>query len=125
MTQRRLPPEVNRILFVRNLPYKLTAEDLYDLFGKYGCVCPRGVISVVSHAHMYNRAIRQIRIGSASDNKGTAYVVYEDIYDAKTACDHLSGFNVLGRYLVCLYHNPGRVAAAAASRNASATNGTS
>lgn len=35
---------------------------------------------------------------------GTAYVVYEDIWDAKNACDHLSGFNVCNRYLVVLYY---------------------
>ena len=32
----RLPPEVNRILFVKNLPFKITAEEMYDIFGKYG-----------------------------------------------------------------------------------------
>ncbi|EGG23019.1 RNA recognition motif-containing protein RRM [Cavenderia fasciculata] len=37
---------------------------------------------------------------------GTAFVVYDDIYDAKTACDHLSGYNLGGRYLVVLYHQP-------------------
>ncbi|XP_078482938.1 splicing factor 3B subunit 6-like [Ciona intestinalis] len=85
----RLPPEVHRILYVRNLPYKITAEEMYDIFGKYG-------------------AIRQIRLGSTTDTKGTAYVVYEDIFDAKNACDHLSGFNVCNRYLVVLYYNPNR-----------------
>jgi len=85
----RLPPEVNRILYVRNLPYKITAEEMYDIFGKYG-------------------AIRQIRTGTTSDTKGTAYIVYEDIFDAKNACDHLSGFNVCNRYLVVLYYNPNR-----------------
>ncbi|CAK8685060.1 splicing factor 3B subunit 6-like [Clavelina lepadiformis] len=85
----RLPPEVNRILYVRNLPYKITAEEMYDIFGKYG-------------------ALRQIRIGTTTDTKGTAYVVYEDIFDAKNACDHLSGFNVCNRYLVVLYYNPNR-----------------
>ncbi len=35
---------------------------------------------------------------------GTAFVVYEDIFDAKNACDHLSGFNVCNRYLVVLYY---------------------
>lgn len=34
--QIRLPPEVNRILYIRNLPYKITAEEMYDIFGKYG-----------------------------------------------------------------------------------------
>ena len=85
----RLPPEVNRILYVRNLPYKteeaLSTEEIYDIFGKYG-------------------AIRQIRIGNRPDTRGTAFVVYEDIYDAKNAVDHLSGFNVSGRYLIVLYY---------------------
>merc|ERR1719337_451271 len=85
----RLPPEVNRILYVRNLPYKISPDELYDIFGKYG-------------------SIRQIRKGTAPDTKGTAFVVYDDIYDAKNAMDHLSGFNVAGRYLVLLYYNPTR-----------------
>ena len=34
--------------------------------------------------------------------------VYEDIFDAKQACDHLSGFNVAGRYLVVLYYQASR-----------------
>ncbi|XP_055328484.1 splicing factor 3B subunit 6-like [Paramacrobiotus metropolitanus] len=81
----RLPPEVNRILYVRNLPYKISAEDMYDIFGKYG-------------------PIRQIRVGNTPETRGTAFVVYEDIFDAKNACDHLSGFNVCNRYLVVLYY---------------------
>mmetsp|Transcript_36249 Transcript_36249/g.82613 ORF Transcript_36249/g.82613 Transcript_36249/m.82613 type:complete len:132 (+) Transcript_36249:34-429(+) len=81
----RLPPEVNRVLYVRNLPFKITTEELYDLFGRYG-------------------ALRQIRRGNSKDTKGTAFVVYEDIYDAKNACDNLSGFNVMDRYLICLYY---------------------
>merc|ERR1712179_446228 len=85
----KLPPEVNRILYVRNLPYKITTEEIYDIFGKFG-------------------ALRQVRLGIQPDTKGTAYVVYEDIHDAKNACDHLSGFNVCNRYLVVLYYNPTR-----------------
>ncbi|XP_036062922.1 splicing factor 3B subunit 6-like [Onychomys torridus] len=73
----RLPPEVNRILYIRNLPYRITAEEMYDIFGKYG-------------------PIRQIRVGNTPETRGTAYVVYED---------HLSGFNVCNRYLVVLYYN--------------------
>ena len=90
----RLPPEVNRILYVRHLPYKteeaLSTEEIYDIFGKYG-------------------AIRQIRIGNRPDTRGTAFVVYEDIYDAKNAVDHLSGFNVCGRYLIVLYFQAARM----------------
>ena len=88
--QSRLPPEVNRILYVRNLPFKITAEELYAIFGKYG-------------------AVYQIRLGDrGKDTRGTAFVVYEDIYDAKAAVDHLSGFNVGGRYLVVLYYQPAK-----------------
>ena len=79
----RLPPEVNRVLYVRNLPYKITSEEMYDIFGKYG-------------------AIRQIRVGNTPETRGTAFVVYEDIFDAKNACDHLSGFNVCNRWVSIL-----------------------
>lgn len=82
----RLPPEVNRILYVRNLPYKMSSEEFYDVFGRFG-------------------SIRQIRKGSTPETKGTAFVVYDDVYDAKMAMDSLSGFNVDGRYLVLLYYN--------------------
>lgn len=47
----RLPPEVNRILYVRNLPYKITSDEMYDIFGKYG-------------------AIRQIRVGNTLETRG-------------------------------------------------------
>ena len=63
---------------------------MYDIFGKYG-------------------ALRQIRLGTAVDTRGTAFVVYEDIFDAKNAVDHLSGFNVCGRYLVVLYFAAARM----------------
>lgn len=57
----------------------------YDIFGKYG-------------------AIRQIRVGNTPETRGTAFVVYEDIFDAKNACDHLSGFNVCNRlaFVICI-----------------------
>jgi pre-mRNA branch site protein p14 len=47
---------------------------MYDIFGKYG-------------------ASRQIALGPKGHTRATAFVVYEDIYDAKNAVDHLSGFN--------------------------------
>ena len=48
--------------------------------------------------------------GCTKDTRGTAYVVYEDIYDAKAAADHLSGFNVANRYLIVLFYAPARQA---------------
>eukprot|EP00532_Pseudo-nitzschia_australis_P012651 CAMPEP_0168227864 /NCGR_PEP_ID=MMETSP0140_2-20121125/14301_1 /TAXON_ID=44445 /ORGANISM="Pseudo-nitzschia australis, Strain 10249 10 AB" /LENGTH=88 /DNA_ID=CAMNT_0008159301 /DNA_START=161 /DNA_END=427 /DNA_ORIENTATION=+ len=58
----------------------MTTEELYGIFGKYG-------------------AVFQIRMGEKhKDTRGTAFVVYEDIYDAKAAVDHLSGFNVAGKF---------------------------
>ncbi|KAI9185788.1 hypothetical protein LWI28_010646 [Acer negundo] len=81
----RLPPEVNRALYVRNFPFNTSSEEIYDIFGKYG-------------------AIRQIRIGTSKDTHDTAFVVYEDIYDAKIVVDHLSGFNVANRYLIVLFY---------------------
>lgn len=36
--QIRLPPEVNRVLYIRNLPYKITSDEMYDIFGKYGAI---------------------------------------------------------------------------------------
>ncbi|KAL2608773.1 hypothetical protein R1flu_027346 [Riccia fluitans] len=86
----RLPPELNRVLYVRNLPFNISSEEMYDIFGKYG-------------------AIRQIRIGDNKDTRGTAFVVYEDIYDAKNAVDHLSGFNVANRYLIVLYYQQAKM----------------
>ena len=66
---------------------------MFDIFGKYG-------------------AIRQIRLGDKQETRGSAFIVYEDIYDAKNALDHLSGFNVCGRYLIVLYYQQQRMAKA-------------
>ncbi|OAA73248.1 pre-mRNA branch site protein p14 [Cordyceps fumosorosea ARSEF 2679] len=71
--------------------YNVTPEELFDLFGKFG-------------------PIRQVRQGIATATKGTAFVVYEDVIDAKQACDKLNGFNFQNRYLVVLYHQPDKMA---------------
>ncbi|KLO19869.1 RNA-binding domain-containing protein [Schizopora paradoxa] len=92
--QTKVPPGANRILFIKNLPYSITGEDLYDLFLRYG-------------------NIRQIRIGNAAKTKGTAFVVYEDVMNAKNALEHLNGFHLQERYIVVLYHMPTRQDAAA------------
>lgn len=47
--------------------------------------------------------------GVGKDTRGTAFVVYEDIYDAKNAVDHLSGFNVANRYLIVLYYQQAKM----------------
>ena len=86
----RLPPEVNRIIYVRNLPPKATPEELYDIFGKYG-------------------AIRQIRKGNTARTRGCAFIIYEDIFEAKEAVDKLNGFNVAGKYLICLYYQQAKI----------------
>lgn len=78
---------------MKNLSYTVTNEEIYELFGKFG-------------------PVRQIRQGTAANTKGTAYVVYEDIMDAKAALDRLNGFNFQNRYLVgawlsaILHRNP-------------------
>ncbi|KAH7081928.1 hypothetical protein BKA63DRAFT_404822, partial [Paraphoma chrysanthemicola] len=89
-----IAPEVNRALFVKNLSFNVTPEELFDLFGKFG-------------------PVRQIRQGIANNTKGTAFVVYEDVMDAKSACDKLNGFNFQNRYLVVLYHQPDKMIKAA------------
>lgn len=63
--QAKLPPGANRILFVKNLNYQITGDDLYDLFGRYG-------------------SIRQVRIGNESKTKGTAFVVFDDVMDVRS-----------------------------------------
>jgi pre-mRNA branch site protein p14 len=46
--------------------------------------------------------------GCEKKTRGTAFVVYEDIFDAKRAQEGLSGFNVQNRYLIVLYWNKKR-----------------
>lgn len=65
------------MLFVKNLNYNITGEDLYDLFGRYG-------------------SIRQIRLGNDTKTKGTAFVVFEDVMDVSA----LASLPLLG-FLLC------------------------
>ena len=80
-----LSHNANRILYVRNLPYMMDGQDLYDLFGAYG-------------------PIRQIRIGNIPKTVTTAYVVFEDVLDAQAAKDALNGYTMGSRYLIVQYH---------------------
>lgn len=79
--------------------YNVTPEELFELFGKYGPI--RYVAPPFSCRLRCTDVPRsQVRQGIASNTKGTAFVVYEDVMDAKQACDKLNGFNFQGRYLV-------------------------
>ncbi|KAL0241313.1 hypothetical protein GEMRC1_006548 [Eukaryota sp. GEM-RC1] len=78
---------VNRILFVRNLPHSATHEELFELFGQFG-------------------PIRQLRLGVERNTRGTCFVVYEELEDARVAVKKLSGFLVKGFYLKVGFFNP-------------------
>jgi pre-mRNA branch site protein p14 len=54
-------------------------------------------------AFIPDNVYRQVRQGIATNTKGTAFVVYEDVMDAKQACDKLNGFNFQNRYLVGMF----------------------
>lgn len=90
--------------------YNVTPDELFDLFGKFGPIryvyswtqqtcrcsrahCPYLVLTILTSPS-------QVRQGIANNSKGTAFVVYEDVMDAKQACDKLNGFNFQNRYLV-------------------------
>jgi pre-mRNA branch site protein p14 len=77
----------NLILFVKNLPYNVDDNELWDLFGGP---------EMVFH----------IRVGDSDSKKGTAYVVYYDNQDAQQFHKKLNGINYKNRYLVALFHQP-------------------
>ena len=43
-------------------------------------------------------------VGTNKDTHDTTIIVYNDIYDAKSVIDHLSGFNVANCYFIVLYY---------------------
>ena len=88
----------------------LEQSDKFDSKAQHTCAATLGVEqkmdSVVCARHATNASEGYLFCrGSTKETRGTAYVVYEDIYDAKTAVEHLSGFNVANRYLIVLYYN--------------------
>jgi pre-mRNA branch site protein p14 len=95
-------------LFVKNLSFNVTPEDLFDLFGKFGPVryVSRDYAPPTVSSERIADDCSQIRQGIANNTKGTAFVVYEDVMDAKSACDKLNGFNFQNRYLVGAFLRP-------------------
>jgi pre-mRNA branch site protein p14 len=79
--------------------YNVTPEELFDLFGKFGPIRYEPQTSRCSMSEILTLS-SQVRQGIANNTKGTAFVVYEDVMDAKQACDKLNGFNFQNRYLV-------------------------
>ncbi|ODV93431.1 hypothetical protein PACTADRAFT_52020 [Pachysolen tannophilus NRRL Y-2460] len=74
------------IILVKNLPYDITSEELYELFGKFG-------------------NILQIRKGNQPDTRGSCFITYQNLKSARLANEKLSGYNFGGRYLVVLMYN--------------------
>ena len=78
-----LPPNASS----RNLPFNITPDEMFDIFGKYGAirqirVCVAGAARLPLPS--LTTCLPLCR-GSTKETRGTAYVVYEDIYDAKAA----------------------------------------
>ncbi len=48
--------------------------------------------------------VSQIRQGISVEAKGTAYVVFWNVMDAKNALEKLNGYNFQNRYLVGRFH---------------------
>jgi pre-mRNA branch site protein p14 len=87
--------------------FNVTPEELFDLFGKFGPVRYVDMPGARARSRHVPRKLThcsQIRQGIANNTKGTAFVVYEDVMDAKSACDKLNGFNFQNRYLVGALH---------------------
>lgn len=85
----KLSPDVNRILYVKNLNYKTTGDDIYDLFGVRPLppLAPPealGELTFLLGTQKYG-SIRQVRLGREAKAKGTAFVVYEDVMDVRPA----------------------------------------
>lgn len=73
------------IVLVKNLPYEISSEELYELFGTFG-------------------NILEVRKGSKPETKGTAFIVYQNLQAAKLSIEKLNGYNFNNRYLVCLLY---------------------
>lgn len=74
------------IVLVKNLPFDVSASELYGLAGKFGKVL-------------------EIRRGTDPHVKGNCFIVYHSLQEAEKATESLNGFNLKGRYIVALSYN--------------------
>lgn len=80
-----ITPDTHRVLAARNLPFKATAEEVYDLFARFG-------------------AVRQVRLGQVGESRGTAFVIFDDIFEAAAAKAALDGAKLHDRYITVRFH---------------------
>lgn len=69
------------LVYVKNLPYDVLAEQLYGVLGQGGHVV-------------------DVRLGNAKNTRGTCIAMYALVDAAKDAVPRLQGVNLGGRYLV-------------------------
>ena len=101
------PTGPQTILFVKNLSFKVTSEEMYDLFGRFGPI--RQIRLYVPIPFSEDEEQANDPRGNKNATRGTAYVVYETPADAKVAVDKLNGFSFGGRFLVVLMHQLDKV----------------
>ena len=81
-----LPSDVNRLLFCRNLPFKVTSLQVYQLFEKFG-------------------PVYRVWLGKESGTRGTAYVMFASVLDAKQAVAKLNNLKIGSRHLSVVFFN--------------------
>eukprot|EP00804_Cyclotella_cryptica_P003228 CCRYP_010471-RA/>CCRYP_010471-RA protein AED:0.31 eAED:0.31 QI:168/1/1/1/1/1/2/2028/893 len=82
-------PTLEDRLFVRNLPFTTTEEELFEAFSQFG---------TVSAVH--------IPVDDTKRNKGYAFVAFQSKHDAKVAMDAMDGRDFQGRLIHILPSRP-------------------
>jgi pre-mRNA branch site protein p14 len=89
MASASVGPHVTRVLVAKNLPYRASAEEVANLFDRYGTV-------------------RQVRLGVEPETKGTAYIVFDDLFAAQRAQESLNNYHMHDRYIIVRFHKVGQ-----------------
>lgn len=84
--------EENKKLYVGNLPYKVTSDELKSVFSEFGEIVDAVVISE----------------RDSGRSKGFGFVEFNTIEEAKKAVDAMSGKELDGRKLVVNFARPAR-----------------